>query len=371
MRRCKITGEPLPRNLYNHQRFKPNAYRYRRADGTFITLHGSCEQAVAYAVSKNSEREERIRKSRFTFSVWAEHYIRYVNENDHVRASQVTWHIQKKSIKEFCLHFKNLPTHDASAGKLVTWWDSLTHHQQHLRRPSLDRFFNFMAIRDIVKANPFSTRSTPRLMVKPKPPKSRLPLTASDYMRIRDQAPDWVQDSMDISLLTTMRISDVVTLKFCEISDGFLRHVVLKSLHQRGTAGAARLEWDLSRHKDLRDILNRRREAALQAHGCPFLIYAEPRQLRCNSREHPWQIDRNRLTKAFALARNEAGITPDESRTPPTFHEIRGLSMQKFREAGHSIESIAQLAAHTDKKVTESYMAEHVTWTPVSLIGRL
>ena len=50
------------------------------------------------------------------------------------------------------------------------------------------------------------------------------------------------------------------------------------------------------------------------------------------------------------------------------FHEIRGLAITALFNAGHGIEAVKGLAAHTNSKVTEGYMAEgDRAWTDVDV----
>lgn len=44
---------------------------------------------------------------------------------------------------------------------------------------------------------------------------------------------------------------------------------------------------------------------------------------------------------------------------PATIHEIKGFSLHIAKEAGEDITDLQLLAAHTNIRVTQAYMAEH------------
>ncbi|WP_445363352.1 tyrosine-type recombinase/integrase [Microbulbifer sp. ANSA003] len=51
------------------------------------------------------------------------------------------------------------------------------------------------------------------------------------------------------------------------------------------------------------------------------------------------------------------GLTNDQ--TPPSFHEVRSLASDRFKRMGYDVESVQQLMAHTDERVTQAYQARH------------
>lgn len=48
-----------------------------------------------------------------------------------------------------------------------------------------------------------------------------------------------------------------------------------------------------------------------------------------------------------------------DGRTPPTFHEVRGLAIDLLLKAGIDIKDVQKLAAHTDESITSAYTAQH------------
>ena len=83
------------------------------------------------------------------------------------------------------------------------------------------------------------------------PDKKRARLFYGDYKKIYDTAKDmrWFQIAMEISLYTTLRLSDVASLRFDQnVSEGGFYVITKKSANQRGLASASRLRWEFSKH---------------------------------------------------------------------------------------------------------------------------
>jgi hypothetical protein len=74
--------------------------------------------------------------------------------------------------------------------------------------------------------NPFDRD---RLLRRERPVSPRERLTLADFWKVYAKAPAGVQVAMGISLLTTLRRQDVVSLERKHIQDGYLRVTVSKS----------------------------------------------------------------------------------------------------------------------------------------------
>ncbi len=200
------------------------------------------------------------------------------------------------------------------------------------------------------------------MIEKKKPQKKRLSLHLNEFWEVYRHAETYVQKAMVISLMTTMREADIATLRFDSVHDGQLCVSIGKSVSQRGSQGAAHLKWDLSEHDSLRAVINECREISLKHQRCPFII-SRARKIK-KERDgfpHPFQVTPSDISKGFTKAVRNSGIWKSISpeRTPPTFHEVRGLSISLFLNSGIDARDVAQLAAHTDVSVTKSYTANH------------
>jgi integrase len=189
-------------------------------------------------------------------------------------------------------------------------------------------------------------------------------LTIESYRMIRDNAPEWLRNAMDLSLLTLLRREDVVLLRFADVRDGVLFVVPGKTENTSGV----RLKIVLG--DDAMALIARARDAVVS----PYVIHrlpekARPTDKRAKAREHHTQILPEQLSRAFADARDAAGITSDN---PPTFHEIRSLGAALLRQSGWSEKQVQDLLTHTDAAMTKLYLAGHEQpWTEVSATGSL
>jgi integrase len=184
-------------------------------------------------------------------------------------------------------------------------------------------------------------------------------LTKDAYDAIWNVAAPWLRNAMDISLITLLRREDVVSARFSDVHDGALWVVPSKT---EGSTGA-RLKIVSA---ELADVVARCRDDVLS----PYLVHrlpekARPKQKRARDREHHTQVLPEQLSRAFADARDLAGIS---GQNPPTFHEIRSLGGALLRQQGWTVAQVQQLMAHSEAAMTEHYLEGHVQpWTEVSV----
>ena len=168
-----------------------------------------------------------------------------------------------------------------------------------------------------------------------------------------------IWDAVDLSLLTLLRREDVVSARFADIRDGALWVVPSK------TEGSTNVRLQIDTAGSLADLLARCRDAVVS----PYLIHrlpekARPSNMRAKDREHHTQVLPEQLSRAFATARDAAGINADN---PPTFHEIRSLGGALLKEAGWMNEQIQALMGHSNVAMTEHYLGGHeAPWQAVS-----
>lgn len=184
-------------------------------------------------------------------------------------------------------------------------------------------------------------------------------LSIDVYRAIWDQAPQWVRNAMDLSLLTLLRREDVVSARFADVHDGALWVVPSK------TEGSTNVRLQIAATGPLGELLARCRDSVVS----PYLIHrlpekARPSNMRAKGRDHHTQVLPEQLSRAFATARDAAGIEADN---PPTFHEIRSLGGALLKEAGWTNEQIQALMGHSNVAMTEHYLGGHeAPWQAVS-----
>lgn len=185
-------------------------------------------------------------------------------------------------------------------------------------------------------------------------------LTKADYYAIRAAAPAWLQNAMDISLLTLLRREDVVSLRFADERDDAMWVIPQK------TESSTALRLRIGITPDLRAVITRCRDAVVS----PYLVHrlpekARPSNKRAAARVHHTQVMPEQLSRAFADARAAAGIAGDN---PPTFHEIRSLGgALLITEAGWTKEQVQALMGHGSIAMTTHYLGGHeLPWIDVS-----
>jgi integrase len=184
--------------------------------------------------------------------------------------------------------------------------------------------------------------------------RQRQRLTMDGYRAIYQAGEPWLQVAMDLMLVTLQRPEDLVALKYSDISDGVLY------IRQRKTG--AKLAIAIG--AELQAALAASRDGKL----CPFIIHHRPRRTPTKPaawREHPMQVNVEKLSKTFTAARQGSGFYAD-AKYPPTCYEIKSLGGDRYRQMGWSESDIQTLYGHSNQSMTAHYLAGHEKpWTPV------
>ena len=169
---------------------------------------------------------------------------------------------------------------------------------------------------------------------------------------IRAKSPAWLQNAIDLALVTAQRREDILNMKFEDVRDGAL-YVVQSKTKRHTDAGWLRLPLTPA----LQEIIARCRDNI----ASPYLIHRKPER-KVKKAGHWTKVDNRYLTRAFKAARDAAGCyshLSDEEK--PGFHELRALSLHLYKKAGKDGQKIA---GHASRKMTRNYEADHedVVW---------
>lgn len=181
-------------------------------------------------------------------------------------------------------------------------------------------------------------------------------LTLEQFELIRAHAPSWLQNAMDLSLITLLRREDIVNLKFADVRDGCMWVVPSKTEKTTGVRLQIRMTEELS-------VLVGRCSDDVKS---PFIIHRLPDRQPSKGkaspdREHHTQVLPEQLTRAFEVARTKAGIVGEH---PPTFHEIRSLGGKRYKQRGWAWETLRDFFGHDSVDMTKHYLDGHeVEWT--------
>jgi enterobacteria phage integrase len=185
-------------------------------------------------------------------------------------------------------------------------------------------------------------------------------LTVESLQAIRAHAPVWLQNAIDLALVTLQRREDLCALRW----DADLGAVLRVEQSKTGK----RLEIEVS--PELRTVLQRCRDNVVS----PFVLHrlpekARPRHMRAQKRIHHTQVLPEQLTRAFERARDATGLFEGVP-YPPSFHEIRSLGIARYRDAGWTKEQAQRLAGHEHVAMTEHYLDGHESpWERVQIGG--
>ncbi len=182
-------------------------------------------------------------------------------------------------------------------------------------------------------------------------------MSFEQFLAVRDLAPVWLRNAMNLALVTGQRRGDVVSLKFTDWKDGRL-HVA-----QGKSGGKTRLALDGSiaiakLGMSVADVVKQCRDEV----ASPYLVH----HIRHNGREKPGRkVHEDLVTDAFATARDAAGIVPKEGRTPITFHEIRSLAERLYREQ-FGAAFAQEILGHKSAEMTARYDDLRGEWKVIS-----
>jgi integrase len=176
-------------------------------------------------------------------------------------------------------------------------------------------------------------------------------LTTETYLAIWKEAPTWLQQAMDLSLMTLLRREDIVTLRYIDIRDGAIWVVPTK------TEGSSGIRLRITLTPALSDLISRTRNSV----ASPYVIHrlpekARPTGMRARDRDHHTQVLPEQLTRAFQDARDAAGLSTEN---PPSFHEIRSLGASRLQQSGLDLKRVQALLGHTNADTTKLYLDGH------------
>lgn len=174
---------------------------------------------------------------------------------------------------------------------------------------------------------------------------------------IREKAPPWRQNAIDLALITAQRRTDILDMRFDGVREGHL-YVV-----QKKTAKASDAAWIRIRvTPELQAVISRCRDDVVS----PYLVHSKPdrlKQKQPQTKDHWTKVEERYLTRAFKDARETAecykGWKEEEM---PGFHEVRALSLHLHKKAGKDGQKIA---GHASEGMTKNHQWDHekIVWS--------
>lgn len=329
-RQRKGSNSDLPEFVY----FNGHSYVYRHpVTGKVDGLGGDRATAVHrghllnHRIFGNDKRRLReLRNSHSSLGDMLDGFAKYRKE----RVGPVTYKGDKTRIEQYRKWFDKSPglitIEDINKRLDGAGYDVIRQHRILLRQ-----FFEYCRRRG---AFPKDAKNTGELLDPPvKAPKQRVRLTLEWYWSIYKRASADLQTAMALSLITSMRRGDLVTLTAGQCEKPFIRYIPSKT-------------------KENPDPM----PTACKISDSHWAKYVAPALLRAGKgrlipRSPEW------LTREFGDHSTEVTKLPPKTR--PTLHEVRALSDDLYRKQGDDKDTIRQRNAHRSERTTDGYLSGH------------
>lgn len=241
------------------------------------------------------------------------------------------------------------PIEDVSVQDIAEIMEPLSARSANQFRQVATDLFKVAMSRGIRHDNPASAT------LKRREKKARARLTKAQFYAIRALCEPWMQNAMDLALVTLQRRGDVARMKFDDVKDGRL-HVVQEKTEKYDAGYLA-----ITVSPALSKIIKRCRDDI----ASPYMIHRKPkRKIKDRAGLDHWtQVSPPMLGRAFADARDKCELFEGmDAATLPSFHEIRALGIKLYRDQGIDPQ---KLAGHSTAKMTSNYDSGHdeIRWT--------
>lgn len=218
-----------------------------------------------------------------------------------------------------------------------------------IRQTAVD-LFNTAMSRGLCHDNPAE------VAIRRKQRKVRQRLTVEQFQAIRESAPYWLQNAMDIGLITLQRRQDICLMKFSDIKDGAI--FLIQNKTQKYDSGYLKINISSS----LAEVFSVCKDSIIS----PYIIHRRPdRKAKRPDMEHWTQVKPEMISRWFKKIRDNLDIFNDiPIPQRPTFHEIRALGIKLYKDAGANPQG---LAGHASEEMTKNYDSGHdeIRWVNV------
>jgi len=337
----------LPPNLYESKGY----YQYRHPSGKNFSLGKEKEiaieeaQQINYALKPLNERVKNIIEYNDTKYQSVGEFIEYF-KTEILPTRKLSDNMIKdyhRKIPHIITAFGDKSFEKISIHDIAQFLKQFPPTQSNHYRSTLNIIFQYAIAEGLTKENPADATIKKTVEIK------RQRLTLDGFYAIRAHAPEWLQNTMDLALITGQRRSDLVTLKWTDIHNDFI-WMKQQKVEKWGTGN---IKIPLT--KNLKALL-------IKCKGKNEFVISY--------NDKP--VNADYLSKAFLKARNESGYFTEMS-DPPSFHEIRALSSFMQKKAGIETSKTQILLGHSNEKMTEHYQERHeVIWQEVdeAILGK-
>ncbi len=351
-------------------------YYYRMPDNSYESLGKDRAAAIEAAITLNQHLRPSgdianriINKPKQTSSKPLDSLDKLINEfkefylpeKNHTRKT-----LEGKLLKleQYLKEWGNHSTSTMTTRTIAEYLNPLTPNAYIKHRALLNQLFQFAIHQGYRDTNPVTAT-----MVKTAPKRTRHKHTIEGYQAIHDIAPDWLQRAMDIALRSLQRRGDLTRLHrdHIDMQKGTIRILQRKSRNYKKP-----VYIEIVMGEELRSAV----QASLSSGvPCPYLLHYRPTRMtqeRIYSKDHPFSVTDDNLTKKFSKYRDMSGVydhIPTGKR--PSFHDLRGLGSYLYEKAGFDKNYIMALTGHASEAMLNHYIEGHEKALPVTVSADL
>lgn len=368
-------NKSLPPNLYWD--IRNQLFRYRRPDKGSVHSMGK-DRAAAFTAAKKlnsmlmigEDLVAKVMGKKKTLKQYIdERFIPYV-----LPERELAENTQKKYIKMLEIVSEELGNFLIDSIDVLIVNNFLKNYQHAARQSNIFRnllslVFTYARAEGLINTNP--AKDT----IKRKEKKKRQRMSLEQFNAIYESAGKkgwkWLQQAMDIGLITLQRREEVVNMKFTDVITEVIGDKTCELLQviQQKTKNQGSCAYIKMRIGDeLAQVIQNCRNSTVNS---PFIIHRKPSQIhKSKNKVHHTQVLPDYLTDKFAEARDATGLFDAfEPLERPTFYEIRSLGIKLYEDSGMDAQ---KLAGHTNRKMTEAYKKGHeIEWTYANAKGNL
>lgn len=320
------------------------------ASGVFTLGRVTLDDAIAQVTEVMLHVAGKLNQNRLLHTVqgrqetvgdWLDRYAEIVAERDIATSTRNT--IRQRLVKirtAIGAHRIEAVTTRVIADHLDTL--SETPRMQQATRSLLLDIFREAINKGWISTNPVESTRSERVQTR----RGRLSLDAFKAIHTwaLENQPAWAVHAYELAIVTAQRREDIASMLFSQEKDATL-YVIPRKVIKHGVKIAIptslRLDamgWSVA------DVIGRCRDNILSRHMIHHTAHAGMAKPGAKVREHT-------ISQMFAKARDAVQITVP-GKTPPSFHEIRSLSLRLYADQGINAQA---LAGHKSADMTALY----------------
>ena len=351
-----------PEGLYERKRGAKTYYAFRIPQTKREVYLGSdlsaAKQAVSLYLSQNAPDNvmkalNRIERPAATVD---EHFVWFVDTELPERRTRSGNPLAAKTLYEYRAMLKHAATQlgaeraisDVSRRAVADLLESYPPRMSNRYRSLLAQVFRHAVARGLRSDNPVDATIARQHTVE----RQRLDKRAFDA--IYAAAAPWLQRAMDLALWSLQRREDIVSIRVEHWTEGVL------AVRQRKVEGYGTGLLRIRPGEKLRGAIIACLNSGERA-DCPFLVHRQPvKRTKAEWRVHPYQVTGETISREFTRLRDELELYDCASKQRPTWHEIRALGGDLYREQfGWANEQVQALMGHSTVEMTKAYLDRH------------